>query len=107
MIRSPLTYYYDEAHNNRVPVNESGHPILDWGETIPGKRKELTLFVQNESKDQLVIRQPFSTDTTLKIEDYPSRLFSEEQGTIKFSLTPDINKIESHHGSWGYEIVIG
>jgi hypothetical protein len=106
-MKSPLTYYYDELHSKRVPVNETGQPILDWGETVPGKRKELTLFIQNESKDKLVLRQPFSTDETLKIEDYPSRLFSEEKGIMKFSLTPNIEKIESHHGSWGLEIVVG
>jgi len=106
-LKSPVTYYYDEAHNKRVPVNEDGMPILDWGETIPGKRKEMTLYLKNESKDQLVLRQPFSTDESLKIEDYPPRLFAEESGTMKFSLTPDINKIESHRGSWGIEIVIG
>ena len=106
-MKSPLTYYHDEKHSKRVSVNESGAPILDWGETIPGKRKEVTLYIQNESKDQLHLRQPFTTDPTLKIEDYPSRLFSEEKGIMKFSLTPDKEKIEAHHGSWGFEIVIG
>jgi len=106
-MKSPVTYYYDEMHTKRVPVNEMGNPILDWGETIPGKRKEMVLHMKNESKDQLVLRQPFTTGTALKIEDYPQRMFSEDKGTIKFSLTPDINKIESDHSSWGLEIVVG
>jgi len=106
-MRSPLTYYYDEALTKRIPVNETGQPILDWGETIPGQRKEKVIHIKNESRDSLVLRQPFSTDPALKIEDYSPRLFSEEKGTMKFSLTPDINKIESHRGSWGIEIIIG
>jgi len=106
-MKSPLTYYFDEKMKKRVPVNENGEPVLDWGETIPGKRKEMTLYVKNESKDKLVLRQPFTTDKDEKIEDYTPRLFGEEVGTVKLSLTPDINKIESHRGSWGFEIVLG
>lgn len=105
--KSPLTYYYDELHSKRVPVNESGQPVLDWGETVPGKRKEMKLYIKNESKDGLILRQPFSSDDSLKIEEYPAKLFSEDKGTMTFSLTPDINKIESHNGTWGFEIVLG
>lgn len=106
-MKSPVTYYHDESHTKRVAVNEKGQPILNWGETIPGKRKEKTLYIQNESMDSLVLRQPFTTGKALKIEDYPPRLFSEESGTMKFSLTPDVNAIESDHSSWGLEIVVG
>ena len=87
-MKSPLTYYHDEAMTKRVQVNEEGHPILDWGETIPGKLKEKTLFVQNESKDRLVLRQPFSTDSDLKIEDYPSNLLGGEKGKVEFKFRP-------------------
>ncbi len=106
-MKSPLTYYHDEQMTKRVQVNEEGQPILDWGETIPGKLKEMTLYVKNESKDQLVLRQPFSTDDDLKIENYPSRLFGEESGKVEFKFRPNPDKIESHHASWGFEIVVG
>ena len=106
-MKSPLTYYHDEALTKRVQVNEEGFPILDWGETIPGKLKEMTLFVHNESKDQLVLRQPFSTSEDLKIEDYPSRLFADQKGQVKFRFRPNPEKIESHNSTWGFEVIVG
>lgn len=106
-MKSPLTYYYDESMSKRVPVNESGAPILDWGEIIPGKLKEMTLYIKNESRDRLVLRQPFSTSEDLKIESYPSRLFGEESGKVEFKFRPNPEKIESHHASWGFEVVVG
>jgi hypothetical protein len=106
-MKSPLTYYHDEKLTKKVQVNEEGNPILDWGETIPGKLVEKTLYVKNESKDKLVIRQPFSTNEDLTIKDYPSRLFGEEAGAVKFSFKPNPEKIEAHNSSWGFEVVIG
>jgi hypothetical protein len=91
----------------RVAVNETGQPIIDWGETVPGKQKEMTLYIKNESKDALVLRQPFSTSEDLKIEDYPQRLQGEDYGMVKLSYKPNTESIESHFGSWGFEVVIG
>ncbi len=65
-MKSPVTYYYDKNMTKRVAVNPEGHPFLDWGEIIPGKKKEMTLFVKNESKDRLVIRQPYTCQFTVK-----------------------------------------
>jgi len=106
-LKSPLTYYLDEKLDKRIAVNEEGQPLIDWGETIPGKLKEMTLYVKNESKDKLVLRQPFTTSDDLKIETYPTRLFGEEQGMVKLQLKPNPEKIESHHASWGFQVVIG
>ena len=106
-MKFPLTYYHDEKMTKRVIVNEEGFPVIDWGETIPGQKKEMKLYVKNESKDNLVIRQPYTTDKDLKIENYTARIMSEDRGTVSVSLTPNTNKIESHHGSWGFEIIVG
>ena len=106
-MRLPVTYYHNKELTKRVQVNEEGYPILDWGETIPGKLKEMTLYAHNESKDQLVLRQPFSTDPDLKIETYPARLFAKETGEVKFRFRPNPEKIEAHNSTWGFEVVIG
>ena len=106
-MKSPLSYYHDEKMQNRVQVNENGNPIIDWGETIPGKLKEMVLYVKNESKDALVLRQPFSTSEDLKITDFPIRLQREDTGIVKLQYKPNPESIEPHHSSWGFQIVVG
>ena len=106
-MKKPIAYYFDESLNRRVPVNEEGNPIIDWGETIPGQKKEIILFVKNESNDRLVIRQPYTSSDELKINDYPSRMFPGEMGMVKLSYEANPEKLESHHGTWGMEIVLG
>lgn len=106
-MKTPLVYYYDEALTKRYEVNESGFPILDWGEIIPGKHIERTLYVRNESKDRLVLRQPFTTSDELSLVEYPTLLLSGEQGTVKLSYNSNPEKIESHHATWGYEVIVG
>jgi hypothetical protein len=73
-MKTPLEYYHDEQLTKRYEVNENGFPIVDFGEIIPGKRIERTIFVTNTSKDKLVLRQPFSTSEELSINDYPPKL---------------------------------
>jgi len=104
---TPLAYYYDKEMTKRYEVNEFGFPILDWGEIIPGKHIERTLFVKNESKDRLVLRQPFTTSDELSLKEYPTRLLTGESGTVILSYKSDPNKIESHHATWGYEVIVG
>ncbi len=106
-MKSPLTYYIDKKMEKRVPVNEEGFPIIDWGETIPGKLKEMILYVKNESKDSLTFRQPYSTSDDLKVEDYPARLQGEDTGVVKLKYRPNPETIQSHHSSWGFQIVVG
>jgi len=106
-MKHPLAYYFDKKFEKRVPVNETGNPIIDWGETIPGQKKTIELFVRNESKDRLVIRQPYTSTKELEINDYPARLFSSDTGKVNLSYTAHPDKIESHHGTWGFEIVLG
>jgi len=104
---NPLVYYFDEALKKRVPVNEEGHPIIDWGESIPGKSKETILYVKNETEDNLVLRQPYTLDEDLKILDYPSRLMRLEQSTVKLELAINKDRVDSHKADWGFEVVIG
>ena len=106
-MKSPLTYYYDEAMQKRLPVNEEGAPIIDWGETIPGKKKEKILYVKNDSKDSLTFRQPFTTSEDLTIQNYPARLQGEDYGKVTLHYRPNPESIESHHSSWGFQIIIG
>ncbi len=106
-MKSPLNYFHDEALTKRFEVNENGQPIIDWGETIPGKQKEMTIFVKNESKDKLVLRQPFTTSDELALNDYPPRLFAGEKGIVKLSYKSNPEKIEAHHSTWGFEVIIG
>ena len=103
----PVSYYYDKQCEKRVPVNELGETILDWGETVPGAKKEMTLFIKNETKDRLVIRQPYSLDEDFKITNYPTRLFGEESGKISLSFHPNTERITPLKSGWGFEIVIG
>lgn len=106
-MKSPLVYYFDKDFKKRVSVNELGSPIVDWGETVPGQKKKMTLFVKNESKDRIVIRQPFTSTKELTIDDFPARLFPEDSGKVDLSFTASPVKIESHKGDWGFEIVLG
>lgn len=103
----PFTYYYDQNLTNRVPVNEMGEPLLNWGETVPGQRKEKTLYIHNDTKDRLVLRQPQSNDEDLKILDYPLNLMTSESGKVRLEFHPHKDRIDSHKGTWGFEVIIG
>ena len=103
----PLSYYHDEKFENRVIVNEEGKPIIDWGETIPGQIRMKTLFVKNETKDRIVIRQPWCVDEDLSIIDYPPRLFGEQAGIIKLKFAPAIHRTVPLNSEWGFDVVIG
>jgi len=106
-LKSPITYYMDAKLEKRLAVNETGEPIIDWGETIPGKHKEMTLYVQNHTRDNLALRQPYSTSPDLKIEDFPVQLKSNDVGTVKLSFKLNEETIKSHRASWGFQIIVG
>lgn len=106
-MKSPLIYFHDEKMTKRYEVNEEGFPIIDWGEIIPGKRMERTLYVMNESKDRLTLRQPFTTSDELALDTYPTSLKSEEAGVVKLTYTSNPEKIEAHRASWGFEVIVG
>ncbi len=106
-MKSPISYYFDEACNDRYPVNESGQAIIDWGETIPGQKKEKTLYAKNESRDKLVIRQPYTADEDLKIKDFPPRLFTHESGKVVLEFIPNKERIDALHADWGFDVIVG
>ncbi len=106
-MKSPIHYYYDKECLTRCPVNEAGQAIVDWGETIPGQRKEKTLFAKNESRDRLVIRQPYTADEDLKIKDFPPRLLALESGKIVLEFTPNKERIDALHADFGFDVVVG
>jgi len=103
----PLTYYHDRECAKRCPVNEEGEVIIDWGETIPGQKKKQELFVKNESRDKLVLRQPYALDEDLHIRDYPNRLLSAGSGKVILEFTPKKERIDAMHSDWGFEVIIG
>ena len=102
----PLVYYYDEKMQKRVPVNELGHAIIDWGETIPGAKKEKTLYVKNNTNDRLVLRQPYSADEDLRIIDFPPKILNEGNGKVKLEFAPKKERLDSHNAPWGFDVVI-
>jgi len=106
-LKSPIAYYYDESCSKRCPVNEQGQAIIDWGETIPGQLKTKELYVKNESRDKLVIRQPYTADEDLKIKDYPAKLLSLEKGKVILQFKPNRERIDALHADWGFDVVVG
>ena len=103
----PLVYYYDEQLTKRVPVNSEGSAILDWGEVIPGQKKEQVLWAKNESRDRAVLRQPYTGDEDLKITDYPANLMGNESAKVKLTFEPHKERIDGHHSEWGFDVSIG
>ena len=102
-----MEYYYDEHFLNRVPVNELGNCVIDWGESIPGMKKEMSLYVKNITNDRLVLRQPHTEDDDLHIRDFPSKLMGQESGEIKLEFAPSLSRIKPLNAGWSFEIVLG
>ena len=80
---------------------------MDWGETIPGQKKEKVIFVKNESRDRLVLRQPYSQDEDLNIVDYPPNLMGGDSGKIQLEFVPKKERIDAMHTDWGFDVIIG
>lgn len=103
-----IEYYYNEALTKRVPVNEDGNAIINWGETVPGFHKEKILYMKNLLRDKIIIRQPHSTDEDLHIVDFPTKLLGYESGKVKLVFSPPANRLVPLNGDWGFDdLVIG
>jgi len=108
-----LTYYYDKECKKRYPVNEKGEAVIDWGITIPGQVKTKELYARNESRDRAVLRQPYTMDEDLKIKDYPKNLMGHDGsggyaiGKVILEFSPNKDRIDALHASWGFDIILG
>lgn len=104
---SPITYYYDKQYKTRVPVNEEGNAILDWGEVVPGSIKSVKLFVKNELLSPISLRQPYTEDEEFKIKNYPTHMLPGETGEIDLEYSPNEERLTPLKSDWGFELVIG
>jgi len=102
-----LEYYADQKLIHRIPVNESGSPIFDWGETVPGERKEKTFFVKNVTPYPVTIRQPHSYDEDFKIKDFPVHLKADQAGEVVLEFAPQRSRIKPLTADWSFEILTG
>lgn len=102
-----LEYFADEHLKNPIPTNESGQPVFDWGETIPGERKEKIFYIKNNTHDTITLRQPHSTDEDFKIIDYPTQLKGKEVSTIKLEFAPAWNRIIPLNAGFDFDKIIG
>ena len=102
-----LEYYTDSYLKTRIPVNEIGQPIFDWGETIPGERKEKTFHIKNNTNDTITLRQPRTTDDDFKITDYPTQLKGNETSTITLEFAPPMNRVKPLNAYFDFEKIIG
>jgi len=107
VMAKPLTYYFDKECTKRYPVNEGGTPIIDYGEVIPGKTKQIELYIKNESRDRLILRQPYTLDEDMKIIDFPPSLFHTDSGKVTVEFTPNKERIDALHNDWGFDVVVG
>lgn len=102
-----LEYYTDINLKNRIPVNEIGQPIFDWGETIPGEKKEKTFYLKNLTPDVITLRQPHTSDEDFFIKDYPTRLTGNDTAPITLEFAPKWNRVKPLDASFDFEKVIG
>lgn len=102
-----LEYFTDKELSHRIPVNEVGMPIFDWGETIPGEKKERTFYVKNLTQDNVSLRQPYTSDEDFKIKDYPVQLKGEESSLMKLEFNPSWNRTSPLNADWGFDLIIG
>ena len=102
-----LEYYTDELFQNRIPVNESGQPIFDWGETVPGETKTKTFYLKNLTHDIVTLRQPFVTDEDFHILDYPTQLKGLETGKVKLEFSPAWNRTKPLNAGFDFDKIIG
>ncbi len=102
-----LEYYMDKDLTKRVPVNEIGQPLFDWGETQAGQKKEKTVYVKNTTNDRITFRQPYSNDEDFMIKDYPVYLKAQESSIMKFEYHPAWNRTTPLKSNWGFDMIIG
>ena len=102
-----LEYYADELLEKRIPINESGQPMFDWGEMIPGQTKEKTYYIKNVTNDTITLRQPYTNDEDFKIKNFPTRLKGLEAGMLELEFSPPINRTKPLNSSFGFDKIIG
>lgn len=109
MIKPPavIEYYYDEECTNRVPVNELGFALVDWGKTIPGTKKEKTIYVKSLIADRIIFIQPNTGDTDLRIINFPANLLEKEVGKISLEFEPNQYRVKPLNAGWGFDLIIG
>jgi len=100
-------YYTDKELTNRIPVSETGVPKFDWGETMPGQKKEKTFYMKNITPDRITIRQPYSSDEDFTIKDFPVTLKGKENGLITLEFAPAWSRIKPLDVNWGFDYLIG
>lgn len=102
-----LEYYTDSKMKNKIPVNEMGQPLFDWGDTVPGERREKTFYIKNTTPDTITLRQPHTNDEDFSIKDYPTQLKGYSSGVMKLEFTPAYNRIKPLNADFGFEKIIG
>ena len=107
MRATPLDYFFDESMTQRIPINENGNPIIDWGETEPGVRKEKTIFVKNRTLDRIILRQPYSRDEDFHILDFPPKLMGHEYAKVQLEFYPNEERLDPLRAEWGFDVLIG
>ncbi len=102
-----LEYFADEKLNHKIKINELGQPLFDWGETVPGERKEKTFFVRNVTDYGVTIRQPQSYDEDFRVKDFPIHLNPNQLGKVVLEFAPQRNRIKPLAADWSIEILTG
>lgn len=104
---SAISYYYDNKLENRVPVNEEGGAIIDWGECNAGKTKTIRLYAKNELSNRIALRQPYTEDPEFMIKTYPTNLKPGEIDEVILEYSPNIDRLIPLKAGWGFEVLIG
>ena len=102
-----LEYYTDESLQRRVPVNEAGQPLFDWGEITAGQKKEKTYYIKNMTADTVTLRQPYTNDEDFKIKTFPTQLKAHQTGILKLEFFPAWNRSRPLDTSFGFDKIIG
>jgi hypothetical protein len=106
-VKVVLEYFADKYLQSPIPVNEEGQPIFDWGETIPGERKEKTFYIKNNTHDTITLRQPHTTDEDFKIKDYPTQLKGQDTSTITLEFSPRWDRTKPLDAGFDFDKIIG
>ena len=102
-----LEYYADKEMNHRIPINEVGQPIFDWGEAVAGEKKEQRFYIKNTTLDTITLRQPYSSDEDFRIKDYPTQLKANASALIILEFAPSWSRTRPLKSDWGFDLIIG
>lgn len=102
-----IEYYYNKDCTKRVPVDELGNTVVDWGETIPGIKKEKQLWVKSLIYDRIIFRQPSTEDSDLFIRDFPITLMGKQSGKVLLEFAPNENRIAPLNAGWKFDLIVG